>query len=51
MRETNAQGCIEQGGPGSSGLATPEVSGCHVFIPVAQCAQFPPPAGIGQGPK
>jgi hypothetical protein len=49
--ETNAKGCIEQGGPGSSGLAPAEVSGCHVFPPVAQCAQSSTPAGMGQGSK
>jgi hypothetical protein len=49
--ETNAKGCIEQGGPGSSFLAPAEVSGCHVFPPVAPCAQSSTPAGMGQGPK
>jgi hypothetical protein len=48
--ETNAEGCIEQGGPGSSFLAPAEVSGCHVFPPVGPCAQSSTPAGMGQGP-
>jgi hypothetical protein len=38
--ETNAKGCIAQGGPGQSGLSPPEVSGCHAFPPVAPCAQM-----------
>jgi hypothetical protein len=49
--QTNAKGCIEQGGPGSSTLAPPEVSGCHVFPPVGPCAQSSTPPGMGQGPK
>lgn len=49
--ETNAKGCIEQGGPGSSFLAPAEVSGCHFFPPVGACAQSSTPAGMGQGPK
>ena len=49
--QTNAKGCIEQGGPGSSFLAPPEVSGCHVFPPVGPCAQSSTPPGMGQGPK
>ena len=49
--QTNAKGCIEQGGPGSSSLAPPEVSGCHVFPPVGPCAQSSTPPGMGQGPK
>jgi hypothetical protein len=47
--QTNAKGCIEQGGPGSSFLAPPEVSGCHVFPPVGPCAQSSTPPGMGQG--
>ena len=47
--ETNANGCVEQGGPGSSVLAPPEVSGCHVFPPAALCAQDSTPPGMGQG--
>ena len=49
--ETNANGCIENGGPGSSIAAPPEVSGCHVFPPVPECAQSSTPPGMGQGPK
>jgi hypothetical protein len=38
--ETNAKGCIEQGGPGQSGVAPPEVSGCHVFVlPADECTR------------
>ena len=36
--ETNAKGCIEQGGPGQSGVAPPEVSGCH-FFDIKQCVK------------
>jgi hypothetical protein len=49
--ETNAKGCIEQGGPGASFQSPPEVSGCHVFPPVAPCAQSSTPPGMGLGPK
>jgi hypothetical protein len=49
--QTNAKGCIEQGGPGSSSLAPPEVSGCHVSPAVGLCAQSSTPPGMGQGPK
>ena len=48
--ETNAKGCIDQGGPGSSFLAPPEVSGCHVFPPVGECAFDSTPPFMGQGP-
>jgi hypothetical protein len=48
--QTNAKGCIEQGGPGSSFLAPPEVSGCHVFPPVGECAFDSTPPFMGQGP-
>jgi hypothetical protein len=37
--ETNAKGCIEHGGPGRSGAAPPDVSGCHFFPPTAACAR------------
>ena len=49
--QTNAIGCQKQGGPGSSFLSPPEVSGCHVFPPVGACAQDSTPPGMGQGPK
>jgi hypothetical protein len=46
-------GCIEQGGPGASGLSPPEVSGCHYFATgqeLASCASGTPHS-MGQGPK
>ncbi|MEJ7641824.1 MAG: hypothetical protein WKF36_06475 [Candidatus Nitrosocosmicus sp.] len=48
--QTNANGCIENGGPGASFASPPEVSGCRFFYsPAAQCAQTSP--NMGQGPK
>ena len=41
-------GCIEQGGPGASGLSPPEVSSCHYFG--TPCGPNPDP-NMGQGPK
>lgn len=49
--QTNAIGCQQQGGPASSFLVPPEVSGCHSFPPVACCAVGSHPYYMGQGPK
>lgn len=49
--QTNAQGCIAQDAPGQSFLSPPEVSGCHVFPPVPDCAVSSTPPGMGAGPK
>lgn len=48
---TPAQGCIEQGGPGQSFLARPEVAGCHFFPPTTDCVTSSTPPGMGAGPK
>ena len=37
--QTNANGCIKNGGPGNSFESPAEVSGCHVFPPVGECAK------------
>jgi hypothetical protein len=48
--ETNAQGCINNNGPGASVFSPPEVSGCHVFPPVSDCARDSTPVHLGPPP-
>jgi hypothetical protein len=36
--QTNANGCIKNGGPGNSVTTPPEVSGCH-FFDTQQCVR------------
>ena len=45
--ETNAHGCIKNNGPGASGDSPAEVSGCHVFPPVPDCARSSTPVHLG----
>ena len=45
--QTNAKGCIKQGGPGASIIAPPEESGCHVLPPVGECAESTAPEPLG----
>ena len=45
--QTNAIGCIKNNGPGASFQAPAEVSGCHVFPPVGECAKDSTPSRLG----
>lgn len=44
--QTNAKGCIEQGGPGASVNAPAEASGCHFFPSVSDCARTSTPPHV-----